>query len=108
MALNWNGNAVGISKKGEKLVSVPPLDEFKVNWAEVGQGGDAHIKVSFTDPLQKNQELKGLVSIANYTGGLKYVIDGNLLKIYPTGRITGERKITVLPGIKNINGTKMP
>ncbi len=108
VALNWNGKAVGISKKGEKLITVPPLDEFKVNWAEVGKGGDTHIKISFTDPLQKNQQLKGLVSIANYTGRLKFVIDGNLLKIYPTGRITGEKKITVLPGIKNINGAKMP
>ncbi len=108
VALNWNGNAIGISKKGEKLITIPPLDEFKVNWAEVGQGGDTHIKISFTDPLQKNQQLKGLVSIANYTGRLKFVVDGSLLKVYPTGRITGERKIIVLPGIKNINGNKMP
>lgn len=108
IALNLNGQAVGISTKRNRTVEVPSLAEFKVNWAEVERGGDPHLTLNFTDPLQKSQELKGLVKIDNYKGRLKFVVDGNDLKIYPTGRITGERKITVLPGIKNINGTKMP
>ncbi|MFK7980615.1 MAG: MG2 domain-containing protein, partial [Saprospiraceae bacterium] len=108
VAINWNGQAVGISKKGTKEVLVPPLDEFKVANAEVKGSGDTHIALRFTDPLQKNQQLAGLVSISNYNGRLKFVIDRNVLKIYPTGRITGERKVTVRPGVKNVNGTKMP
>ena len=87
---------------------VPPLDEFKVADAEVKGGGDMHIALSFTDPLQKNQQLAGLVSISKYNGRLKFVIDRNVLKVYPTGRIVGERKVTVRSGVKNINGVKMP
>ena len=108
VSVNWNGQAVGTSKKGERQVIVPPLDEFKVSSTEVTQGSDTHIELSFTDPLQKNQQLAGLVSISNYNGRLKFVIDKNLLKIYPTGRITGQRKVSVRPGVKNVNGVKMP
>ncbi len=108
VSIDWNGAAVGIAKKGEKQVVVPPLDEFKVADAEVRGGGDTHIALSFTDPLQKNQQLAGLVSISKYNGRLKFVIDRNVLKVYPTGRIVGERKITVRAGVKNVNGVKMP
>jgi len=108
VSVNWNGEPVGISKKGEKQITVPPLDEFKVSWAEVTQGTDTHIELRFTDPLQKNQQLAGLVSISNYNGRLKFIIDRNILKIYPTGRIIGQRKVAVRPGIKNVNGVKMP
>ncbi|MEM1121428.1 MAG: MG2 domain-containing protein, partial [Bacteroidota bacterium] len=108
VALKINGQAIGIDKQRTRTVEVPPLDQFKVNFAEVERGNDPHITLNFTDPLQKNQELKGLVKISDYKGRLKFVIDGNDLKIYPTARITGERKITVLQGIKNVNGLKMP
>jgi len=108
VALKINGKPLGISKQRTRTIEVPSLGEFKVNGAEIGRGGDTHIVLNFTDPLQKSQELKGLVKIASYSGRLKFVIDGNDLKVYPTGRITGERKVTVLQGIKNVNGLKMP
>lgn len=108
VAISWDGQSVGIIKKGEKAIAVPPLDEFKVADATVKGGGDTHIALRFTDPLQKNQQLAGLIKISNYKGRLKYIIDRNTLKIYPSGRIKGERKVTIQPGIKNINGVKMP
>ncbi|MEM6319713.1 MAG: MG2 domain-containing protein, partial [Bacteroidota bacterium] len=106
--LKWTGQPIGVDKKGQQVVSVPALNEFKVNYAEATSKQDPHIALRFTDPLLKSQELNGLIKINGYNGRLRFLIDGNLVKVYPSGRISGEKRVTVSPGIKNINGVKMP
>ncbi len=105
--LDWNADPLGIEDKGSEKISVPALGEFKITNAEMIQSGDAHIVLNFSDPLLKSQELDGLVSISDYSGNLRFLIDGNLLRIYPASRINGNRRVRVRPGIKNINGVKM-
>ena len=105
--LDWNANPLGVSEKGRQSVKVPSVNEFKVTSVQVQQNKDVHIVLKFSDPLLKSQELKGLVSIANYTGRLKFITDRNWLKVYPTGRLTGNQKVIIRPGVKNIKGVKM-
>ena len=107
VAISWNGQAIGIKEKGTKSIMVPALDDFKILGAKVGANSQSEIILNFTDPLQKNQELTGLVDISGYRGALKFVIEDNLLKIYPTGRLSGTKKVVVRPGIKNSIGKKM-
>ena len=108
LEVKWDAAPLGIKASGQQSVEVPSINEFKVVSATVQQDTDPHIILNFTDPLLKNQELNGLITIKNYSNRLRYIVDGNLLKIYPTARITGNQEIVVNPGIKNINGVKMP
>ena len=105
--LNWNANPLGINHKGSKNITVPALEDFKIMSVNTIEDNDAHILLNFSDPLLKNQELNGLISIENYSRGFRFVIDGNLLRIYPNTRISGTKRLTIVPGIKNINGAKM-
>lgn len=105
--VTWNGSPLNISLKGEKAVEVPSLSDFKVTDATIMQGDAQFIMVNFSDPLQESQNLDGLVSLSNYTGNFRFTIEGNQLRIYPSGRLTGEHKLFINPGIRNVNKNRM-
>ena len=101
--LSWNASPLGITEKGSQDISIPALDDFKVINTTAIAGGDPHVLIQFSDPILSNQELNGLVRISNFDGDMRYVVDGNQLRVYPSGRIAGNRKIAIRSGIKNIN-----
>ncbi len=105
--LSWKGNSLGVDKDGKRTVEVPGLDDFKITEAKVIQGDGIYILLHFSDPILKEQNLDGLVSISDYRGGMEFILDGNDVRIYPRGRLTGERTIRVHAGLRNINNTKM-
>ena len=103
----WNGNSLGVQSSDEKSFEVPALTDFKVMSAEVIQDQEQYISLQFSDPLLASQDVNGLVSLTNYNGNFRYIIDGNELRVYPSQRITGERKITVNNGLKNSMDVRM-
>ncbi|MFN7117101.1 MAG: alpha-2-macroglobulin family protein [Saprospiraceae bacterium] len=105
--LEWDGKPVNVVLRGEKQVEVPSLKDFKVTDARVAQDQEQYILLFFSDPLSETQNLDGLVSIRDYNGALRTVVDGNQVRIYPSERIIGERRIVVSPGVKNLNGKSM-
>lgn len=105
--LTWNGRKLGVKEKNTKVVEIPSLDNFKVMDARVVQGGEQYIMLQFSDPLLASQDFKGLVSIDNYSGAMRFTVDGNQLRVYPASRISGEHRIKVQTGIKNSLKVKM-
>lgn len=105
--VSWNGAPLDISLKERRIVEIPSLSDFKVTDAIVMQGDGQYILVSFSDPLQESQNLDGLVSLSNYTGNFRFTIEGNQLRIYPSGRLTGEHKLLINPGVRNVNKSRM-
>lgn len=108
VTFNWNGRAIGTTQKGEQEVIVPALGDFSVVEAQVARGEGQYIALNFSDPIQSNQNLNGLITISGYNGNLRFLVDGNQIRVYPSSRLTGERTVNVLLGIKNINGNPMP
>lgn len=107
LSVNWDGAAIGVDHKGKEIHSVPSLNNFKIMSAEVVKDKDQYIVLNFSDPLLKSQDLNGLIKIEGYNGKLKFSIDGNQLKVYPSSRLTANKKLTALTGIKNIQSLKM-
>ncbi len=107
LVLNWKGSPLGIKNTGNKKVMIPALGNFKVMNAKTIQQQDQYFILQFSDPLLQSQNLNGLVSIKDHTGKLKFTVDGNQLRVYPTKRITGSRTIKVSPGIQNTDKLKM-
>lgn len=105
--LQWNGKPMNVVLRGEKEIEVPSLKDFKVTDARVSQDQEQYILLFFSDPLSQTQNLDGLVSIRDYNGSLRTVVDGNQVRVYPSERIVGDRRITVSPGVKNLNGKSM-
>lgn len=105
--IEWNAKPIGLSTVDQKTIEIPALGDFKIMGAKVISGEDKFIQLNFSDPLLPDQNLDGLVSVDNYSGGFRYIIEGSFLKIYPTQAIEGDHTVTVSSGIKNIQSQKM-
>jgi hypothetical protein len=107
LQVELNGKAIGSDMREERSLEVPAQGDFRIMRAHSGQRPEPYIALQFSDPLQVNQNLEGLVTIDGYSGGLRYLIDGNEIFLYPTDKLTGRLRILANPGIRNIEGRRM-
>ncbi len=105
--VEWDGKKVDIAQNGTEKYTIPALNNFKLMEADVVQGKDQYIQLYFSDPLLKNQNLDGLISLQNYSGNLRYTIDGNEVRVYPSNRLVGQLKLDIRTGIKNSQNVKI-
>ncbi|WP_139956898.1 alpha-2-macroglobulin family protein [Flavicella sediminum] len=105
--VKWDGSVLGLKENvGESFVTIPGKNNFSVMNVYVRQSPEQHLRINFSDPLKKQQNLKGLVAIQN-AKSLKYVVEGNVLKVYPKNRISGAVKVDIFTGIKNSSNYKL-
>ncbi|WP_289053358.1 alpha-2-macroglobulin family protein [Carboxylicivirga marina] len=103
LILEYKGSAVGVEKSARDEVEVPSLTDFKVTDVRVVMQPEQYVLVVFSDPIDERQNINGLISI-NGAKRLRYVIERNRVKVFPSFRLSGTRKVTVSEGVKNILG----
>ncbi|TGV02287.1 alpha-2-macroglobulin family protein [Flavivirga rizhaonensis] len=104
--VSWNGKSIEAENKGENKIIIPGVNNFTITKTDVIQSPEQHLLINFSDPLKKQQNFDGLVSIQNAKKP-KYVVDGNVLKVYPGTKLVGNIQVDVFQGIKNIDGIKL-
>ncbi|MBL8025043.1 MAG: hypothetical protein JNL74_01455 [Fibrobacteres bacterium] len=104
--VQWSGTLINADESGTLSVSVPPIEEFIVLGTSVIDGTNPYISIIFSDPLLKDQNLNGLVSI-DKESSISYSIEKNILKLFPENSATENFTITVYPGIKSISGKQL-
>ena len=104
--IKWNGKKFDIDNKGENTFKITGKNNFSIANVTVLQSPELHMQINFSDPLKKQQDFNGLVSVEK-AGKLKYVVDGNVLKVYPSNRIIGNVNVEVFKGIKSSDGFKL-
>ncbi len=104
--LKWNGEVIGSDEKTEDKVDIPALGDFKIMNIAVTQQPSQFITLSFSDPLNERQNLDGLIRLENGTS-LRFIIEDNDVKIYPSVRQLSSSRLIVDPGVKNILGYKL-
>lgn len=104
--LVWNGKAIHSDDKGEKEITVPALGDFFVTEMTVVHEPEQYVRIHFSDPIQPQQDLDGLVSI-DRVRNVRFEIEGHDIKAYLPSRLSGTRTVKVERGIRNINGYKM-
>ncbi|MGV3697121.1 alpha-2-macroglobulin family protein [Flavobacterium sp.] len=77
----WDGDDVDIDTEGSLMFPIPGKNQFKVLTIQVGDANNQSVLINFSDPLKKDQDFKGLVSIEN-TKNLKFSTMGNVLKVF--------------------------
>jgi len=105
--LNWNGSPIGGRKDLQSKQVVPSLDDFVVLSANAVQREEQYVLLNFSDPVAPAQDLSGLIRIEGFAGKLRYVTDGNFVRVYPSERIVGTQKLSVDPGVRNIAGQSL-
>jgi len=104
--LKYNGKSIGAKKNGESKVEIPPLGVFKLLDVSIVQESEQYIRALFSDPLMENQNLDGLIKYAN-SMDIRYTIDDNELRIYPSEKKNGNFWLTIEPSVKNVNGEEL-
>jgi alpha-2-macroglobulin len=99
--LAWSGKPLGVDYRDETWVTIPAVGEFMAMNARLVQDAEQYIKVNFSDPLSITQDLKGILKLNDFYGNLRFAIDGNAVLIYPQDRVSGERDLYVMNGVKN-------
>ncbi|WP_396602471.1 alpha-2-macroglobulin family protein [Algibacter sp. R77976] len=104
--VKWNGKTIEASNKGENTITIPGINNFTIVDVDVIQSPEQHLSINFSDPLKKQQNFDGLVTIQKVKNP-KYVVDGNVLKVYPDTKLVGNIQVDVFQGIKNTEAYKL-
>jgi uncharacterized protein YfaS (alpha-2-macroglobulin family) len=106
VVLQWDGSPIGVDKKGKRIIPVPSMNYFEVAFARAVQGKEQYIEVRFSDPLEKQQDLRGLITVAKRKH-LRFAIEGNSVRVYCSQRWSGSATLHVNPGIRNTSGQRI-
>lgn len=98
--LRWDGSPIQVKDKGEREIEVPPLSRFELLSATAVQEETPHILLRFSDPLDPNQNLTGLIKVGELP--LNCEIDQNVIRVYSPRGFRGTVELTVFPGIKSL------
>lgn len=99
--LKLEGKKIGFSGNEQLVINIPALNDFSVLDTKIIQQPEQYILIQFSDPLNKRQNLEGLIRLENNTT-LRFSIDRNQIKAYPSARQAGNIKLIIDEGIRNI------
>ncbi|TNE28874.1 MAG: hypothetical protein EP346_07745 [Bacteroidetes bacterium] len=86
---------------------VPSLGEFEVVNTSVVQSPRQEVTISFSDPLLSTQSVTGLFQLDGVDVSSVQIV-GSVVKLYPSSRLTGDVKLEVFSGLKNVLGYSFP
>ena len=103
--VKWDGAPVGADQKGSRQVDVPSLGQFELMEAEAVLEPATSVLLRFSDPLKKNQNLQGLITVPGHEP--TFEIDNNVVRVYSAKGFTASIDITVNPGVRNFNDRRL-
>lgn len=125
LILTYDGQAIGASEKDTKEISIPNSGEFSLLNVLITNEPDQFVTLQFSDKIDPNQNLEGLISITNPNGTanvsteydedgnatlpakeskLTYLIENNSIKIYTNEHYAESRELNISNGVKNSDG----
>ena len=103
--ISWNGKAINSSSKGNRDITITGKSNFKILDVEVFNAEKQHIEISFSDPIQKLQDLKGLIQFINtQKRKFTYQVNNNIVSLYPKSSFRDKVDIEIFKGVKNTEG----
>ncbi len=104
--LSWDGEAIGAEIEDKQEIRIPPLGEFSVLQATTVREPGLHFSIQFSDPVDQQQDVTGLVYLASGEK-LRLSVAQNEIKAYPVGKLSSEETIIVDQNIINIKGNQL-
>lgn len=104
--ITWHGKSIDAENKGENNFTIPGINNFTITKTEVVQSSEQYLSINFSDPIKKQQNFDGLVTIQKVKNP-KFIVNGNVLKVYPNNKLVGNVEVSVFQGIKNTDGFKL-
>lgn len=98
----WKGETIDVDTDGSRTVVVPAKDEFKHLQTYRYEAPEQQIILEFSDVLDANQNLEGLVQLGGKT--VDCSIENNLIKIFTDKKLTGDKTLKISDAIVNETG----
>jgi uncharacterized protein YfaS (alpha-2-macroglobulin family) len=108
IVMSWDAKSIGGTQTGSLKQVIPSLKDFIVTGVRLEQGEQQCIIIQFSDPLDEKQSVDGLITLNGDIVPMRYTIQDNDIKAYPSEHLNGDYTLRVSKGIKNILKTKMP
>lgn len=105
LLLAWDGDKLDLPISGKEIIPIAELGVFRHVKTRVVSRPQTHIVLEFSEPLATNQNLQGLVRLNG--SNVKYSIDGNQVKLYPSAQTSGMVNVEVFKGIMNLTGERL-
>ncbi len=108
LVLRWDASGLGVDFKGEENITVHPIQSFAFTGARALMTPERHAELTFSDPLQGDQNLDGLIRVDEHD--LRLRIDGNQLLVYPASSeqtFSGQVVLQIEAGIRNVAGERI-
>ncbi len=101
----WSGNPIEANRKGDQELIIPAIGDFSLITGKAISGSSPYIELTFSDPLDQEQETDGLFMMQNID--FEVSIEDNKVKLIPRQEVVGERKLEIFGGLKNYAGYKL-
>ncbi|MEM6628625.1 MAG: MG2 domain-containing protein [Bacteroidota bacterium] len=98
--IHWDGNRKNIAAEGEEKIEVPSMGSFKYMSILVYNHPEQYIQVEFSDPVDKDQNLNGLIYLKGVSSSIS--VNSNLVRVYPKSTLTGAHTLHINQGLQNL------
>ena len=103
LEVKWDTNAAVKENLIPFSFNIPQKGVFKPLFVQ-NNGSSQEVFINFSDPLNKNQDFDGLVTLSGTNTQLKYSVNGNVLKVFREEKKEGEYTLSIREGIKSVYG----
>nr|WP_314560196.1 MG2 domain-containing protein [uncultured Capnocytophaga sp.] len=103
LEIKWDTNQAPRENLIPFSFEIPQKGVFKPLFAE-NNGSNNEFYVNFSDPLDKEQDFNGMVTLSKTDTQLKYSVNGNVLKMFRDEKKEGDYVVYVREGVKNVYG----
>jgi alpha-2-macroglobulin len=122
LSLECNGEELSLSYKEEKKFPIPAEGDFLLLSTKVASDNEQYVLATFSNPLENNQSLEGLLNLKKADGGernyyedddeskdkdVKYIINNNQVLIYPNKLKAGSYLLTVSSSLRDFKNQSL-
>jgi len=108
LVLTANGTKWDEFFKTEKKFNIQAKGQFKLTEIKPIDQSQSYISVFFSEPLQKTQNLKGLITTEKQNTNFKTEIIANEIRLYPEAGLTDNVNLVISKKIKNYRSENLP
>jgi alpha-2-macroglobulin len=106
--IEWDGKPIKADGSGTSVKELPPLSEFSFLDFNVVGGNEPSLTLTFSDKLNTDQDLTGLISFARTNMKYSYTVESNKIKLFLSQNLSGEKEIIINKSIQNYHGKPLP
>lgn len=103
----WGGESFGSTASGQRTITIPRADEMSILSFVPGNDGEKKIEIHFSQKLDANQDLSGLITINGSTENFRIKKQDHILSLYPDESLTGKLSVQLHPEISSTAGYKL-